>query len=125
MKVNFSICYTVYERYRNVIKYIVGVTKKESRTCAFSGRRPQNLSFGFQEEDERCIALKQVLREEIIYLIEREGVTHFTTGLTIGVDMYADEMVIELKARSPMITLESAIPCETQAAKWSEDLRDR
>ena len=97
----------------------------ESRTCAFTGHRPQNLPFGFREEDERCAALKQVLREEIIHLIEREGVTHFITGMSVGVDMYAAEMILELKARYPMITLESAIPCETQASKWKEELRDR
>ena len=33
--------------------------------------------------------------------------------------------VVDLKAKYPHITLESAIPCETQAAKWSEPLRDR
>lgn len=97
----------------------------KSRTCAFTGHRSQNLPFGFREEDGRCVALKQVLRGEIIKLIEQEGVTHFISGMAIGVDMYAAEMVLELKARYPMITLESVIPCETQALRWSEELRDR
>ena len=58
-------------------------------------------------------------------LIEQEGVRHFISGMAIGVDMYAAEIVLELKAEYPFITLEAAIPCETQAAKWSEPLRDR
>ena len=74
---------------------------------------------------QRCIALKKVLRNEIINLIENEGVTHFISGMAIGVDMYAAEIVLGLKASYPGITLESAIPCEGQAAKWSEALRDR
>lgn len=86
---------------------------------------PQNLPFGFNEEDERCINLKKTLREQIINLIENEGVTHFISGMAIGVDMYAAEIVLGLKASYPGITLESAIPCESQAAKWSEALRDR
>lgn len=45
--------------------------------------------------------------------------------MAIGVDMYAAEIVLDLKAKYPHITLESAIPCETQATKWSEPLRDR
>lgn len=45
--------------------------------------------------------------------------------MAIGVDMYAAEIVLGLKASYPGITLESAIPCESQAAKWSEALRDR
>ena len=95
------------------------------KTCAFTGHRPQNLPFGFNEEDERCIDLKKNLREQIINLIENEGVTHFISGMAIGVDMYAAEIVLGLKASYPGITLESAIPCESQAAKWSEALRDR
>ena len=99
--------------------------KKKMKTCAFTGHRPQNLPFGFNEEDERCIDLKKTLREQIINLIENEGVTHFISGMAIGVDMYAAEIVLGLKASYPGITLESAIPCESQAAKWSEALRDR
>lgn len=95
------------------------------KTCAFTGHRPQNLPFGFNEEDERCIDLKKALREQIINLIENEGVTHFISGMAIGVDMYAAEIVLGLKASYLGITLESAIPCEIQAAKWSEALRDR
>ena len=95
------------------------------KTCAFTGQRPQHLPFGFNEEDERCIDLKKTLREQIINLIENEGVTHFISGMAIGVDMYAAEIVLGLKASYPGITLESAIPCESQAAKWSEALRDR
>ena len=86
-----------------------------TKKCAFTGHRPQSLPFGFNETDERCIALKQVLRNEIINLIENKG----------GVDMYAAEIVLGLKASYPGITLESAIPCENQAAKWTEEQRDR
>ena len=95
------------------------------KTCAFTGHRPQNLPFGFNEEDECCINLKKTLREQIINLIENEGVTHFISGMAIGVDMYAAEIVLDLKARYPNITLESAIPCETQAVKWSMAQRER
>ena len=35
------------------------------------------------------------------------------------------EIVPGLKASCPGIALESAIPCESQASKWSETLRDR
>ncbi len=62
------------------------------KKCAFTGHRPQSLPFGFNEEDERCIALKQKLRNEIINQIENNGVTHFITGMAIGVDMYAAEI---------------------------------
>ena len=57
--------------------------------------------------------------------IEENGVTHFITGMAIGVDMFAAEIVLGLKSAYNGITLECAIPCETQAEKWSEALRDR
>lgn len=95
------------------------------KKCAFTGHRPQSLPFGFNETDERCIALKQTLRAEIIKLIEDEGVTHFISGMAIGVDMYAAEIVLGLKSSFNGIILESAIPCETQAAKWTEEQRNR
>lgn len=77
------------------------------------------------ENDERCVRLKKILKEEIINLIEEEDVTHFITGMALGVDLYAAEIVLDLKARYPNITLESAIPCETQAVKWSMAQRER
>lgn len=95
------------------------------KKCAFTGHRPQSLPFGFNETDERCIALKQMLRTEIINLIENEGVTHFISGMAIGVDMYAAEIVLGLKSSYEGIILESVIPCESQAEKWTEEQRDR
>ena len=95
------------------------------KKCAFTGHRPQSLPFGFNETDERCITLKQTLRSEIIRLIEHEGVTHFISGMALGIDMYAAEIVLGLKSRYKGIILEIAIPCESQAEKWTEEQRDR
>lgn len=39
--------------------------------------------------------------------------------------MFAAEIVLDLKSKYPHITLESAIPCETQAIKWSVASRER
>lgn len=97
----------------------------DKKVCCFTGHRPQSLPFGFNEQDERCVKLKRLLREEIERQITEEGVTHFISGMAIGVDMYAAEIVLEVKAKYPQITLESAIPCETQAVKWSSMLRER
>lgn len=74
------------------------MSSDKGRTCAFTGHRPQNLPFRFNENDDRCIALKQKLRDCIVQLIEQEGVRHFISGMAIGVDMYAAEIVLELKA---------------------------
>ena len=80
----------------------------QGKTCAFTGHRPQSLPFGFDESDKRCASLKSVMRDQIVALIENEGVTHFITGMALGVDMYAAEIVLDLKSKYPHITLESA-----------------
>lgn len=95
------------------------------KSCTFTGHRPQHLPFGMNENDDRCVKLKEALKEQIINLIEAEDVTHFITGMALGVDLYAAEIVLDLKACYPNITLESAIPCETQAVKWSMVQRER
>lgn len=97
----------------------------KEKTCAFTGHRPQKLPFGLNEEDARCAALKEELRKQIINLIENENVTHFISGMALGVDLMAAEIVLDLKVSYPGITLESAIPCETQAVKWTVSQRER
>lgn len=72
----------------------------QGKTCAFTGHRPQSLPFGFDESDKRCTSLKSVMRDQIVALIENEGVTHFITGMALGVDMYAAEIVLDLKSKN-------------------------
>lgn len=98
---------------------------ENKKTCCFTGHRAQKLPFKHDERDPLCVRIKQRLREEIVYRIEECGVTHFITGMAMGVDMYAAEIVLELKKDYPFITLEAAIPYEEQAASWAEPLRDR
>lgn len=97
----------------------------KEKTCAFTGHRPQKLPFGLNERDDRCIALKEELRKQTINLIEDENVTHFISGMALGVDLMAAEIVLDLKVSYPGITLESTIPCETQAVKWTVSQRER
>lgn len=97
----------------------------KNKTCCFTGHRLQRFLFGLNEKDARCCALKKTLREEIIRLIEKEDVRHFISGMSIGIDMYAAEIVLDVKKDHPDITLECAIPCETQAANWTEAQRER
>lgn len=95
------------------------------KTVCFTGHRPQTLKFLWNEECEMCKNLKMQIKNTITELIEKENATHFISGMALGVDMICAEIVLELKKTYPQITLECAIPCETQAAKWTEKYRDR
>ena len=96
----------------------------KEKICCFTGHRPQNLSFGFNEEDKKCSKLKKLLKKEIKTLIKKEGVTCFITGMALGVDTYVAEIILELKSKYD-IKLECAIPCRTQSVKWSRKFQDR
>lgn len=93
-------------------------------TCGFTGHRPVKLPWGMNENDSRCIALKEemAIRLEAIY---SAGYTHFICGMAIGCDFYFAEAVIALREKHPDITLEAAIPCGTQPDKWALKLRQR
>ena len=47
--------------------------------CAFTGYRPQNMPFGSNEEDVRCVDFKQRIRYVIESLV-KGGYSHILTG---------------------------------------------
>lgn len=94
-------------------------------TCCFTGHRPQKLPFKFDEQHPHCVRLKELLRKEMVRLITEAGVTHFITGMALGIDQICAGLVLELKQKYSAVTLECAIPYEEQAVKWTVPQRDR
>lgn len=90
------------------------------QTCCFTGHRPQSFPWKYHEGDLRCIALKYRLKREIIKAIKQDGIRHFLTGMALGVDTWAADIVLALQKRWP-ITLECVIPCKNQEAKWHRE----
>ena len=101
-----------------------GWTVDKETTCCFTGHRPEKLPWGSHEEDPRCLDLKERLRQAVEQAYE-DGFRHFITGMARGTDQYFAQIVLDLKERLPAITLEAAIPCEEQAARWRESERER
>ena len=92
--------------------------------CAFTGHRPSRFSFGYNEADERCLKLKALMRIQIVTLAG-EDVTDFYTGMALGVDQWAAEIVLDIKKARPSVRLIAVRPCETQADSWSAEQRER
>ena len=92
----------------------------KKNTCCFTGHRPQKFPWGYDEEWEDCVKLKLKLACEI-EAMWKKGVTTFISGMAIGVDMWAAEIVLDLKSAYPQDTIKliAAIPYEGQANKWS------
>ncbi len=97
------------------------------QACCFTGHRPQNLPWGFEETDPRCVALKRELSRVIRYLIVKREVTHFLTGMALGVDTWAAELVLWYRGRYPerRVVLEAVLPCGDQTGKWRSADRER
>lgn len=88
--------------------------KEKMNSCAFTGHRPKSLPWGYSESDPRCVQLKKKLKEAIIKLIEIDICTYYN-GLAEGFDMYAAEVLLELKHEGYPIYLIGCIPCGNQA----------
>lgn len=96
----------------------------DSLSCAFTGHRPSSYSFGYDEEHPDCGKIKTLMTVQVVTLIEN-GVTTFLSGMALGVDIWGAEIVLVCKKRYPGIRLIAALPCETQADRWSVEQRER
>ena len=93
-------------------------------TCSFTGHRPEKLPWRGDESDPRCLALKERLAAAVKDAYDK-GMRHFMCGMARGADFYFCDAVLELRERRGGVTLEAVIPCEEQAARWSERERER
>ena len=96
----------------------------KEKTCCFTGHRPSKLPWGQNENDPRCIAVKQELASRLEGIYET-GFRHFMCGMAIGCDMYFAEAVLNLREKYPDVSLEAVIPCGTQPDRWAKPLRMR
>ena len=95
-----------------------------STTACFTGHRCQNLPWGFNENDERCLTMKLILQSEILKALNK-GYRTFICGMALGFDMICANVVLNLKSRYPDIKMVGALPCKTQDRKWSEKDRQK
>lgn len=114
--------YMEYEEVKEKISTYIKIMN--ATTCCFTGHRPQNLPWGFNELDIRCLKMKKRLKEEIIKAINSGYIT-FISGMALGFDMICAEIVLKLKRKYPYIKLIGAIPCKTQDKIWKEKDKKR
>lgn len=79
--------------------------------CCFTGHRPEKLNASEKE-------VKAALRKQIDQAVH-DGFTVFITGMARGVDLWAAEIVLDLRKRSKEIRLICAIPHDGFEARWS------
>lgn len=79
--------------------------------CCFTGHRPEKLNTSEKE-------VKAALRKQIDQAVH-DGFTVFITGMARGVDLWAAEIVLDLRKRNKEIRLICAIPHNGFEARWS------
>ena len=82
---------------------------EKSKTVCFSGHRPEKLPGDGNERSRIIKILKSLLYKEIIDSIE-DGYDTLVTGLARGVDLWAGDIILKLKAQGKDIKLVAASP---------------
>ena len=91
------------------------------------GHNMKNIACGIVGDDQilyhkegfACDELKAVIHEQLEIMIGEHGVTEFISGMHRGPEMFAAEIVLELKKRHPF-TLWGILESEEQWIHWTE-----
>lgn len=87
------------------------------------GHHPKKFLWGYDEDNGRCVALKQALAAEITKLI-KAGYTDFFSGMAKGTDTWAALAVLALKKENPALNLHCVPTCKGQADGWPTSVRE-
>lgn len=110
---------TVGNKLYNEVFKIMDVKK-----IAVIGATPETLKFGYDEEHPDAIALKRLLAESILCLIEN-GCGRFICSLCEGVELWSAEVCAAIMADGSPIELICVPTSEEQANRWHPQVRER
>lgn len=88
-----------------------------SHRCCFTGHRAEKLALPPEE-------VRQWLRAQIDRAVA-DGYVTFITGMAMGVDTWAGEIVTELRAHDPRLHLIAAVPWPGFSARWKAEQKAR
>lgn len=83
----------------------------------FTGHRPDVFPWKYNNDDPGLRALKRAILDEILTFAS-QGELAFMSGMALGVDLWAAEMVLFAKEQGLPVTLHAAIPCAGQDRVW-------
>lgn len=95
-------------------------------SCAIVGHRPTRFKFKYKEHMKSCVRLKKRIREQFVLLYE-QGVRRFYIGGALGVDMWAGEVLLEMKGLKEYKDLEIllVLPFSEYDAEWDPKSKAR
>jgi len=97
------------------------------KACAVTGHRPTRFKFKYKEDYSLCKKIKKTMREQFMCLYDEEKVRRVYIGGSLGVDLWAGEIVLRLKETPGYEEIELAVilPFPGHDRKWDERSRRR
>ena len=94
-------------------------TEKEKRLhrCCFTGHRPEKL---FQAPEEVQLWLAEQIGAAVA-----DGFLTFITGMAMGVDIWAGEIVLRMRETDPRLHLIAVVPWPGFSARWKAEWKQR
>ncbi len=89
---------------------IVTLDNDRSKTCCFTGHRPEKIYGGLYFESPPMKRLLSVMAMHISNLVTKQGYDTFITGMQRGVDLWAAQLVLDMKAHDPDLKIICAMP---------------
>lgn len=93
------------------------------KSVCFSGHRPKSLIWGYNENHKQCKELKEKLKTTILNLINN-GYNTFYNGMAEGFDLYAAEILNNLKNQGYNIKIIACLPYKKQSMYYTEKNKD-
>lgn len=93
------------------------------KAVAFTGHRPDALG-GYDENNPIALEVKAVLKD-LIDKAYQKGFKHFITGVALGVDTWAAEILFEMRENDPEIKVYAAVPFAAQYRRWPVKSQER
>lgn len=90
---------------------------ERKNTVCFTGHRPEKLHMAEKEVIDR---LKTEIEQAYV-----EGYFCFISGMARGVDIWAAEIVLELRKMHPEVSLVCAVPYPDFEKRWAKKWQDR
>lgn len=91
---------------------------KTKEALTITGYRSYEIGV-FQEKDPKVPVLKKVIRDALIPLIE-DGLKWILIGGNLGIELWAGQVVLELKQDYPEVQLAVIFPFEGWGENWKE-----
>lgn len=99
----------------------------EKIACAIAGHRPTRFKFKYNENYSLCKKIKKAMLETFRELYDKDHVREYYVGGTLGVDIWAGELLLRLKEIPGYedIKLHLVQPFPGYDAKWDERSQKR